>query len=339
MARGSWGLALAWATAACVSVAPPVPPPAPDFGAAAHVEPAPAPQAAEGFGEIVACGQRFPIAAPVVPWIDPDGYSAYSTAARFPDEVDPATAAPTGLRYRPGRETPDGTVTRRSSVAELAEVVDQFVLHYDACGLSRTCFKVLHDRRELSVHFLLDVDGTIYQTLDLADTAWHARQANPRSIGVEIANVGAHPPGASSPLDEWYVRDAAGVRLRLPARFGDGDVRTPGFVGRPAREARIAGTINGRRLEMFDLTPEQYASLEALTAGLCELFPRIRPDAPRDATGAVRRDALDAAEFARFHGILGHFHVSADKSDPGPAFDWERLLRGVRARLHARPRP
>jgi N-acetyl-anhydromuramyl-L-alanine amidase AmpD len=41
------------------------------------------------------------------------------------------------------------------------------------------------------VHFLLDVDGTIYQTLDLHEKAFHATYANDFSIGVEIAHPGA----------------------------------------------------------------------------------------------------------------------------------------------------
>ena len=123
---------------------------------------------------------------------------------------------PSGLRYQPGRETERGQVTRRSPLVEIAALVDQLVLHYDACGTSRQCFKVLHDRRELSVHFLLDVDGTLYQTLDLAETAWHARQANERSIGVEIANIGAHAPRGPSPLDDWYATDAEGTAPRAP---------------------------------------------------------------------------------------------------------------------------
>ena len=32
---------------------------------------------------------------------------------------------------------------------------------------SKGTFRVLHDERALSVHFMLDVDGTIYQTLDV----------------------------------------------------------------------------------------------------------------------------------------------------------------------------
>jgi N-acetyl-anhydromuramyl-L-alanine amidase AmpD len=37
---------------------------------------------------------------------------------------------------------------------------------------------------------MLDLDGTIYQTLDLKERASHATIANSRSIGIEIANMG-----------------------------------------------------------------------------------------------------------------------------------------------------
>ncbi|MEM9559092.1 MAG: N-acetylmuramoyl-L-alanine amidase, partial [Planctomycetota bacterium] len=39
------------------------------------------------------------------------------------------------------------------------------------------------------------VDGTIYQTLDVTERAWHATKANSRSVGIEIAQIGAYPPG------------------------------------------------------------------------------------------------------------------------------------------------
>jgi tyrosyl-tRNA synthetase len=51
----------------------------------------------------------------------------------------------------------------------------------------RQCFKVLHDARDLSVHFMLDLDGTIYQTLDLKERAWHATTSNSRSVGAARA--------------------------------------------------------------------------------------------------------------------------------------------------------
>ena len=117
--------------------------------------------------EIVVCGQRFHTGTPVVLWTDPGGYNGYS--------------APAGARFS----------QRAESLATLKQTVDQFVLHYDACGLSRVCFDVLSERN-LSIHFMLDIDGTIYQTIDLKEQAWHATTSNPRSIGIEIANIGAY---------------------------------------------------------------------------------------------------------------------------------------------------
>ena len=100
----------------------------------------------------------------------------------------------------------------------LQKVVDQFVIHFDARGTSRRCFEVLHDIRGLSVHFMLDLDGTIYQTLDVKEQAWHATIANGRSIGIEIANIGAYPPAESGPLEQWYRRRGRGDRADRDSR-------------------------------------------------------------------------------------------------------------------------
>jgi hypothetical protein len=73
-----------------------------------------------------------------------------------------------------------------------------------------------------------------------------------------------------------------------------------------------------------------------LAAGLSRALPALRPDAPRDRSGAVRDAVLDDAAFAAFQGILGHFHVQANKVDPGPAFPWEAFLADVRHRIGTR---
>jgi len=273
---------------------------------------------------LVVAGERVPVDAPVVLWTEEPFYDAYREGPRF------AAEGKIEKRYRPGREprTPelaDAVARDGWSRANLAEQVDLFVLHYDACGTSKTCFRVLQDERILSVHFLLDVDGTLYQTLDLAETAWHARAANPRSIGVEIAHVGAFPPGERERLERWYEWREQGTRIR-PERLESADVRTHPFEARPAREPFVRGAIHGESLLQPDFTPEQYRSLAALARALHEVFPRIALDAPRDATGAVRMDALTDAEEAEFSGILGHYHLQTNKLDPGPAFDWERFL-------------
>ena len=215
----------------------------------------------------------------------------------------------------------------------LGKVVDQFVLHYDVEGLSRRTFEVLNKRAGLSVHFLLDVDGTLYQTLDLQERAQHATIANSRSIGIEIANVGAYPPSEAAPLDRWYRRIDGETRLTVPAAIGETGILTRDFVGRPARATPVRGTIHGKELVQYDFTPEQYAALAKLTATLCRVFPKIELKAPRDAAGKILPRQLNAREFARYRGILGHFHVQENKVDPGPAFQWEAFLGAVRREL------
>lgn len=288
--------------------------------------------------EIVAAGRTFHTGAPVVLWTDPGGYDAYRVVQRFPsptqlEEGHELDGKPRfNTRRIPGDE--DSFAERRSgdwTLDELREVVDQFVIHYDVCGTSRTCFRVLQDMRGLSVHFMLDVDGTIYQTLDLEERAWHATKANHRSVGIEIANIGAYGPDNEHILDDWYATDETGTRMTLPARFGDGGIRTKGFVARPARPEPVRGVINGRDLLMYDLTPEQHDSLAKLIATLNVVFPKMAIDAPRDEDGSVADGVISDEAFDRFGGVIGHYHVQLNKVDPGPAFDWDAVLTNAQA--------
>ncbi len=290
---------------------------------------------------IIACGEEIYVGAPVILWDDPVGYNAYSTDFHFEQPAPSVTAPERGeLRYAPGRvDRGTGEVLvapETGGFLALQQALDMFVIHYDVCGVSQTCFKVLHDRRGLSVHFMIDIDGTIYQTLDLRDTAWHARQANSRSVGVEIANVGAYAVGSSNGaqiLGRWYDTDLDGPLITPPGDPKALGVLTPGFVGRPARGRKIVGTVQGEMREQYDFTPEQYDSLVKLSAALCRHFPKLEADAPRDALGRVSTSRMSEAEEAEFGGIVGHYHVSAQKQDPGPAFDWPSFLVRVQTRM------
>jgi N-acetyl-anhydromuramyl-L-alanine amidase AmpD len=290
--------------------------------------------------EIVVAGKWVHTGTPVVLWMDPGGYDAYRVERRFSpfDESAWETSkfkvkeltSPNRYGLRRDNLTPEQIERVRGGgwdLPLLQEVVDQFVIHFDVSGTSKQCFKTLHDARGLSVHFMLDLDGTIYQTLDLKERAWHATSANTRSVGIEIANVGAYPPGQKSGLDEWYVKDAAGkVRIVVPERFGETGIRTPGFVPRPARPARVSGTIQEHELEQYDFTPEQYRALIRLTATLCKVFPKLHCDFPRDAEGRLIPRKLPDDELTRYQGVLGHYHVQTNKVDPGPAFQWDYVI-------------
>lgn len=232
---------------------------------------------------IVIAGNRVPIDARVILWSDPGGFNGYENG---------------GVQTFAERDR------RRDGewdLKMLQETIDQFVIHYDGAGSSAKCFEILK-QRNLSVHFMIDVDGTIYQTLDVKERAWHATRANSRSVGVELASTGAYP-----------VDDGASVE---PDK---------------AQEGMVIGQVQGKLYRMQDFTPRQYASLIKLTAALCSALPRIACDYPRDRDGHVINHVLTEEQFQAHHGLIGHYHIQPEKQDPGPAFQWDRVARGARA--------
>jgi N-acetyl-anhydromuramyl-L-alanine amidase AmpD len=315
------------------------------------VAPRPGTMAPRRGDEIVVAGQFVHTGTPVVLWMDPGGYDAYRVERRFSpwDKADwenshtevKDLSRPNRYTLRKEGLTPAQLERVRGGgwdLALLQQVVDEFVIHYDACGTSRQCFNILQDHRDLSVHFLLDVDGTIYQTLDLKERALHASEANTRSVGVEIANMGAYPAGATNPFAEWYQHGTNGkTTLTIPKRFGNGGVRTPGFIGHPSRAEAVRGKIQGQELVQYDFTPQQYEALAKLTATLCTVLPRIECRYPTDAAGKLIPGKLPDDVLTNYHGVLGHYHLTTAKVDPGPAFNWEYVIGTARELMANRP--
>ena len=294
--------------------------------------------------EIIVAGRYVHTTTPVVLWTDPGGYDAYRIERRF-STIDKSDWESSRLENK-NLDTPNRYDTRRGLSPALAEkvhgggwdlpalqnVIDQFVIHYDATGTSRACFRTLHDTRDLSAHFLLDLDGTIYQTLDVKERARHATIANDRSIGIEIANIGAYEPGDEKALEEWYQPGSNGfAQITIPERFGPNSQRDTNFTGSPAQPGVIVGQIQGKTLRQYDFTPQQYQALIRLTATLCVVFPKIKCDYPRDASGKIATEALSSSALFHYQGILGHYHIQTNKVDPGPAFQWDTLVNSARA--------
>ena len=298
--------------------------------------------------EIVVAGQFVHTGTRVVLWMDPGGYDAYRVERRF-SPIDKAGWKTSQAEVKDLDMPNRYNLRNRGLTSEevekvrgggwdlplLQRVVDQFVLHYDVCGTSRQCFKILQDMRDLSVHFMLDLDGTIYQTLDLKERAWHASSANSRSVGVEIANMGAYPADGKNPFAEWYAKEPNGqMRITIPPRYGDGGILTKDFVGHPVRPEPVTGMIQGKELVQYDYTPQQYQALIKLTATLSKVLPLIKCDYPKDAAGNLIRQKLPEAELEAYRGVLGHFHIQTNKVDPGPAFQWDYVVNNARQLLH-----
>ncbi len=76
------------------------------------------------------------------------------------------------------------------------------VLHYTAMGSAQAALDRLCDpKAEVSAHYLIGLDGTLWQMVREEDRAWHAgagswhglSDINSRSIGIELDNAGTHP--------------------------------------------------------------------------------------------------------------------------------------------------
>ncbi len=274
-------------------------------------------------GAIAVCGQYVPTSARVLRWDDSGGFNAYAEHRFFnPAAVEPFNPAPgcnTPKRYAaraclivgPGDKPPDPSREREL----IRKNVDQIVIHYDAAGSSRRCFEVLHDERGLSAHFLIDTDGTIYQTLDVRERARHAGLANDRSVGIELANLGAYKS-----LDQLDS-----LRRKLSKKSAS----SPSSSSSRMPDRAVVGYVHDRRLHQYSYTDEQYHALIQLVRALRVALPNITTAVPLDRDGLILTRTLTRAELASFRGTLGHLHVSAEKIDPGPAFDWKRLHRGI----------
>jgi len=279
---------------------------------------------------ILVDGRSFHTGTRIVLWNEKCGYNAYKFK---PTKL--AGKANHGARRIPSTETKDVWIEREQpwDLPALQDYVDQFVLHYDSEGFSRRCFDVLQ-RRGLSAHFLLDLDGTIYQTLDLRERAYHAGPANSRSIGIEIANVGAYGLEEKNEWDDWISPDENGNPVvKIPEALSDPKLRSKGFVARPARSEIVEGEINGRALRQYDFTPEQYDALIKLTAAIHRIFPLINLDMPRDPYGRPINEKLPDEALEYYQGLIGHHHLQKIKIDPGPAFQWDKLIEGAQQEI------
>lgn len=276
--------------------------------------------------EILIAGERIGTSNKVILWTDKNGFDAYRGHRWDQPEVIPPRDDPDGvMRYGSLRRNASPELAARLqnngwTLKDLTEVIDTVVLHYDACGSSSRCFHVLHNIRGLSCHFLIDVDGTIYQTLDVKERAWHAGNANDRSIGIEIAHFGAFAD--PSQADLHYIQDTKGIRLNPESLAGTSAENANPY---PARPQLFEGKIHKEYLHQRDFTEAQYIALENLLITLCRSIPSIQPRVPRNSKGEVVSSLRDESEGQSVAGIVGHWHVGSHKVDPGPAFNWDRI--------------
>jgi N-acetyl-anhydromuramyl-L-alanine amidase AmpD len=207
--------------------------------------------------------------------------------------LDPRAQNRTAKRYntRPGLTR----VRRGLDLWRAAQAtIRQFVIHHDGLFSAAQCFHVLHNERGISCHFILDDDGVIHQTLDLALLAFQAVGHNVHGIGIELCN--------------------RGNARKFPRAYPKGN--------RPPTTIRVHGEV----IYAYTFTQAQLLSMRQLALDLRRLLPGIPMEYPTVGPDQQLWGLLPNAP--EFRGYLGHYHTTNNKWDPGP-FDFRDLHRKV----------
>lgn len=196
-----------------------------------------------------------------------------------------------GISFAPG----EGYNKKRRLTIDLA------VWHWTGGEGEPPAMAAVLKNRGYGVEFAIARTGVIYQFVDplLVDTA-DAAGVNARSVGIEIVSYG-------------FRQSSSGWQ---PPKAGH---------DRALREV----SIHGQRVKTAAFYPAQLAAARALADGLSRALP-IPRKVPLTAAGTPVTKSLPLTDLARFQGHVGHFHVTAQKLDPGPDFMAElgRLFAG-----------
>ncbi len=168
----------------------------------------------------------------------------------------------------------------------------QFVNHWDAALSTASCIKIIN-KRKLSMHFGIDNDGTIYQTMDMQDAAWQAGNelSNRIGLGVEISNA------FYLKYQEWYVKRGFGPRPIIDKLNIHGDKYVPKHLG------------------FYDV------QLEALAA----LWECVSYATGMPLQVCNEKGVCNNCKRGEFSGFINHFNLTTNKIDC-ISLDMDRVL-------------
>jgi N-acetyl-anhydromuramyl-L-alanine amidase AmpD len=190
---------------------------------------------------------------------------------------------------------------------------EAIVLHFTAGTTASGAYQQwIQTPVRVATPYIVDRNGTIFELFSPDHWAHHLGirndgwQQDKRTIGIEIVNVGPLRRDARNPQQWNWWPPASRFETKYCLRE-----ETDRYVERTYRREPAFATYADAQME----------AVRALVAQLCERYsiPRTIPD-------SVRREAFEPSYYRGFRGIAAHQNFRADKSDIGPAFDWERLL-------------
>jgi N-acetyl-anhydromuramyl-L-alanine amidase AmpD len=190
------------------------------------------------------------------------------------------------------------------------------VLHFTASSTAQSVYnswmaRVNGKPYRVATAYVVDRDGQIYEFFPPERWAWHLGMTanNPnsvhdrRAVGIEIVNVG--------PLKEDKVR-------KNQLNWWWKDFQTPWCL---KDEVNSYTEASYRGYRYFATFPEvQVNAVRDLVHAICERF-----DIPRTLPPKKKLAEFDPVFFGNFQGIASHQNFRADKSDIGPAWNWDSL--------------
>lgn len=201
---------------------------------------------------------------------------------------------------------------------------DLIVLHHTVGGSARSTFDYWKtDPRRVGTAFLIDRDGTVYETFPPDRWAYHlglegaasaGGKHERRSIGIEICSEG----GLIERHGDLYCFGVESPRTK----FNRDMAESLGYEWRGFR--------------YFDkYEPAQIEAVTALVDSLLARFPSIPRRTLRDHRTGPSGKAVPGPYTDRlsYRGVLGHSDMRADKSDPHPNFPWFEMARRLRLEI------
>ena len=187
---------------------------------------------------------------------------------------------------------------------------DQIVLHYTMGYLKGDIASLTKSSRKISVPFVIGRNGTIYNLFFSGNWSYHLgigavggnEERSRATIGIELSNIG-HLNRTSNGMINNY-----------------NDIYCDQNQTEYYEQSFFRGFNN-----FATFTQKQYESLIILLRYLTARYNIKRNILPSDFRYITFDEVVD------YNGIVSHINYRATgKEDIGPAFDWDRLIAGLR---------
>ena len=195
----------------------------------------------------------------------------------------------------------------------------QIVLHFTAVYLKGDIAALTGNRKMVSVPFVIARDGTIFKLWSSAYWAYHldigggrSKKMSQKTIAIEVSNIGPLPLFGQE-LHTCYAEPKAGKK--------------DAYCHLDEQEHYIKLETPYRGKQYYaTFTDAQYDSMITLLRYLTAEYGIPPAFLPEDQ----RYEVLEPSIIDAFQGITTHVNYRpSGKWDIGPAFEWDRLIKGV----------